>query len=169
MELSLREIIEETIYQTRLSVSTDAEIAELIEKRLHSHYSGRVLTEDVVKNLLIKRFAQTVEYGGMCQDCCSAINAKDSVKVGCEMVDHDLNPNDYCPQQIECINETVKELMGLLEHQHLTDSLVKEAAVKKIFETLEACQSLPCDNMPEYMSITISRRAWQVLKENNGN
>ncbi len=115
--------------------------ADAIHAAYLSHYSEGVLTGEEINRLLIKRFAQTVEYGGMCQDCCSATNAKDSKKVGCEMAENDLNPDDYCPQQIMVINEGVKEIMALIKNKSLADSLRTEAALEPLKTRLKELEA----------------------------
>ncbi len=60
---------------------------------------------------LIKTFAQTVEYGAMCTECCSNLGDNGKGKALCEMADHPLEPEEYCPQQILAINNFVKSLL----------------------------------------------------------
>jgi len=70
----------------------------------------RGILETELKALLIKTFAQTVEYGAMCSECCSSQG--DGAKVLCEMVDKPLKPEDYCPQQIACIESVLPEILA---------------------------------------------------------
>ena len=63
-----------------------------------------------LKAILIKTFAQTVEYGAMCSECCSSQG--DGAKVLCEMSDKPLKPDDYCPQQIACIEGVLPEIIA---------------------------------------------------------
>ncbi len=63
-----------------------------------------------LRALLIKTFAQTVEYGAICSECCSSQG--DGAKVLCEMADKPLKPDDYCPQQITCIESVLLEILA---------------------------------------------------------
>ena len=66
--------------------------------------------ETGLRALLIKTFAQTVECGAMCSECCSSQG--DGDKVLCEMSDKPLKPDDYCPQQIACIENILPEIIA---------------------------------------------------------
>ena len=66
--------------------------------------------EAELRTILIKTFAQTVEYGAMCSECCSSQG--DGAKVLCEMSDKPLKPDDHCPQQIACIESVLPEILN---------------------------------------------------------
>jgi hypothetical protein len=75
------------------------------------------MTEDkqaieAIKKLLIGTFAQTVEYGAMCDDCCSSGGSGDTII--CEMSDKPLKPDDYCPTQIACIDNLTPQILQTL-------------------------------------------------------
>ena len=70
--------------------------------------------KDELRALLIKTFAQTVEYGAMCSECCSSQG--DGAKVLCEMSDKPLQPDDYCPQQIACIEGVLPQIIANIFH-----------------------------------------------------
>lgn len=78
-----------------------------------------------LQDLLLKRFAQTVELGGMCEDCCSAEDDKgDKAHVYCEMSERPLSEDDYCTQQVLVINSTIPEIIA--KYQPLIASLKRE-------------------------------------------
>jgi hypothetical protein len=65
-------------------------------------------TEELRK-LLINRFAQTVEYGAMCEECCSNQGHTEQGEE-CEMVEKPLQPDDHCPQALECIDSVIPDI-----------------------------------------------------------
>lgn len=65
---------------------------------------------DELRKLLIKTFAQTVEYGAMCSECCSNQGHIPEKGEGCEMSEKPLQPDDYCPQQILCIDTVIPDI-----------------------------------------------------------
>ncbi len=72
-------------------------------------------TVERIKELLTKTFAQTVEYDKMCRNCCSALGTDEQSRVLCEMTTEELTNDDYCPQQIECINNFIPKLLALIK------------------------------------------------------
>ena len=70
-----------------------------------------------LRALLIKTFAQTVEEGAMCSECFSSQG--DGAKVLCEMSDKPLKLDDYCPQQIACIDGILPLILALCNLQQI--------------------------------------------------
>lgn len=64
---------------------------------------------DDLRKLLIERFAQTVEHGAMCEECCSN-QGHVGMGEGCEMSEKPLQPDDYCPQQLDAIDSVIPEI-----------------------------------------------------------
>lgn len=90
--------------------------AELTVENIFSILAS-VELKDELRALLIKTFAQTVEYGAICDECCSS--QCDSAKVVCEMSDKPLEPDDYCPQQIACIDGILPLILTLCNLQQI--------------------------------------------------
>jgi hypothetical protein len=91
---------------------------------MHSLEGIKMETLEVeLKSLLVKTFAQTVEYGAMCSECCSSQG--DGDKVLCEMSDKPLEPDDYCPQQITCIDNVVPKIVTILSKDAQISALRK--------------------------------------------
>ena len=86
-------------------------------------------TDEALRELTIKTFADTVEYGAVCSDCCSSQGEGD--KVLCEMSERPLKPDNYCPQQILTIDTYLAKLAPIIRAKidaAVKDALVQEAA-----------------------------------------
>ena len=98
-----------------------------------------------LKDLLVKTFAQTVEYGAMCDECCSSLGGSDPVN--CEMSDNPLKPDDYCPQQIECINSILSQIDKIYSEQVCPEcsgkgrKLIKVTNAKNTWSDVGVCKS----------------------------
>lgn len=90
--------------------------AELTVENIFSILAS-VELKDELRALLIKTFAQTVEYEAMCSECCSFQG--DGTKAHCEMSDKPLKPDDYCPQQIACIDGVLPLILTLCNLQQI--------------------------------------------------
>ncbi len=68
-----------------------------------------------LRNKLMGGFCQTVENGAMCEDCCSNLGADANGKAQCEMSECSLEPDEFCPQQIEVLDNLLPTLLALFD------------------------------------------------------
>jgi len=88
-----------------------------------------MITEEEIKEMAINTFAQTVECGAMCEECCSTLGNSPGGKVLCQMSDKPLEEDDYCPQQVMVIENFAHELYTKL---FTAPSDLREKTIKEI-------------------------------------
>lgn len=111
-----------------------------------------------LRDLLIKTFASTVEWGAMCENCCSALGSDEKGRVECEMSKVPLTEDEYCPQQISCIDGVIPKLQSFItakcdearkegyklgvKHQYEAQQMDESAEIAKLMQEIESKNEL---------------------------
>lgn len=118
-------------------------------------------TEEL-KNLLISRFAETVEYGAMCEECCSSQGNNPEKGEMCELSEKPLQPDDYCPQQILCIDTVIPDIEKICQAEI---DRIKQTTWCAYCGKEYPLDTLTADQIGEHIAICEKHPLYQANKE----